>query len=409
METKKKTIVIGGGPAGMMAAISSARSGHSVTLIEKNDTLGNKLLLTGNGRCNLTNRCNPSELIQHIATNGKFLIKAFKAFSNLDTIEFFHEIGLQTKTESNNRVYPLSDHSKDVAMALLREMKKAGVQFYQGEAKDIIVKDSVAIGVELKDGKNRLGDRIILATGGKSYPLTGSTGDGYRMARRIGHTIMPLRPALVPMEIHHHRKSNWMGLSIADAGLTLYNPQKEKQYTTINDLLFTHYGISGPAVLNTSSHCYENLEGYSIEIDLKPTLSEQDLDQELISRIRENPKRNIANIFYDLLPKRLLGDFLLDLGIPMDSISGDVPRELRSLLIHRIKHLTFPIVRLRSFREAMVTGGGVMVKEINPSTMESKLFQGLFFTGEVIDVDAYTGGFNLQIAFSTGFLAGKED
>jgi hypothetical protein len=408
LETKKKVIVIGGGPAGMMAAISAARCGYSVTLLEKNDTLGNKLLLTGNGRCNLTNQCLAIDLPAHVPANGKFLMSAFHNLSNYALIEFFHDIGLNTKVDSNLRVYPASEKAKDVAYVLLREMKKLGVRFLQGEAKDILVDGSQVTGVILKDGTSVKAPKVILATGGKSYLQTGSTGDGYRMARRLGHTIILLRPSLVPMEIHNPHKANWMGLSLSQVFLTLFSPENEKLFETKDDIIFTHYGISGPAILNASAHCLENREGYHMLLDLKPDMNEKMLEQEIMNRIKENPKRNCANMFYDLLPKRLMGAFLIDACIPVDAFAAEVSREQRITIIKRIKSITFPINRLRSFREAMVTGGGVDTKEINPSTMESKLFPGLFFAGEVIDVEGYTGGFNLQIAFSTGFLAGKD-
>jgi predicted Rossmann fold flavoprotein len=391
----------------MMAAISAARSGCSVTLLEKNDTLGNKLLLTGNGRCNLTNQCLAIDLPSYIPTNGKFLMSAFHSFSNYSLIEFFRDLGLSTKTDSNHRVYPTSEKAKDVAYVLLREMKKMGVHFLQGEAKDILVEDSQVSGVILKDGTIAKAPKVVLATGGKSYLQTGSTGDGYRMARRLGHTIILLRPSLVPMEIHNPHKPNWMGLSLSQVALTLFSPENEKLYETKDDIIFTHYGISGPAVLNASTHCLENREGYRLLLDLKPDMNEKMLEQEILNRIKENPKRNCANMFYDLLPKRLMSSFLIDACIPVDAFAAEVSKEQRASIIRKIKSLSFPINRLRSFREAMVTGGGVDTKEINPSTMESKLFPGLFFAGEVIDVEGYTGGFNLQIAFSTGFLAGK--
>lgn len=392
----------------MMAAISSARSGCAVTLLEKNDTLGNKLLLTGNGRCNLTNQCLAIDLPNHVPTNGKFLISAFHAMSNYSLIEFFHQIGLPTKTDNNQRVFPASEKAKDVAFVLLREMKKLGVHFLHGEAKDILLDGSQVAGVILKDGKSVAAKKVIIASGGKSYLQTGSTGDGYRMARRLGHTIILLRPSLVPMEIHNSHKANWMGLSISQVFLVLYSPENKKLFETKDDILFTHYGISGPAILNASSHCLENREGYRLVIDLKPDLDEKMLEQEILNRIKENPKRNCANMFYDLLPKRLVSSFLTDACIPIDAFAGEVSREQRQVLIKRIKSITFPINRLRSFREAMVTGGGVDTKEVNPSTMESKLYKGLYFAGEVLDVDGYTGGYNLQIAFSTGYLAGQE-
>jgi predicted Rossmann fold flavoprotein len=408
LENKNKVIVIGGGPAGMMAAISSSLSGASVTLIEKNDTLGNKLLLTGNGRCNLTNQCLSIDLPSHVPTNGKFLMSAFHQLSNVALIDFFLNLGLPTKTDTNNRVFPASEKARDVAFVLLREMKKLGVHFLQGEAKDILVDGSVVKGVILKTGQSVFASKVILATGGKSYLQTGSTGDGFRMARRLGHTIILLRPSLVPMEIHNHHKANWMGLSLAQVYLTLYSPLKEKLFETKDDILFTHYGISGPAVLNASAHCLENREGYYLLLDLKPDMDEKTLEHEILSRVKENPKRNCANMFYDILPKRLVSDFLVDTGIPLDAYAGEISKEQRASIIKRIKAISFGITRLRSFREAMVTGGGVDTKEINPSTMESKLFKGLFFAGEVIDVEGYTGGFNLQIAFSTGYTAGKE-
>ena len=368
-----KVIIIGGGPAGMLAAIKSKKEKNQVTIIEKNKILGKKMLITGKGRCNITSGVDMSEFIKNVPSNGKFLYSSFKNFTNKDILKL---LNIPVKLERGNRYFPVSDKAKDVVDALEKEL--SGVEIVTNtSATEIITKNNEAIGVKTNKG-DFFADKIILATGGKSYPLTGSTGDGYEMAKKLGHTITQIKPALVPLVAKKESKiqcQQMQGLSLRNVGLKLFNNNK-LIYEDFGEMLFTHYGVTGPIILSASSHLVrQELKNPRIEIDLKPALTDEKLD-ERIEIIQINKKVN------------------------------EVKKVERQKLVRTLKHFSIEIEGFRDISEAIITSGGINVKEINPKTMESKLIKNLYFAGEIIDVDAYTGGFNLQIAYSTGYTAG---
>ncbi len=391
-----------------MAAVNAAGDNTVVTLIEKNEKVARKVMITGKGRCNVTNNCDLQTFIKNVPKNGNFLYSAFSRFSSADTMEFFENEGVPLKTERGNRVFPVSDKAVDIVDALYRKIKKSGVKLERGTAEKILVKDGRVYGVRLADERIFLCDSVIVATGGKSYPLTGSTGDGYRLAEECGHTVTEIYPSLVPLECHEGFCTTLSGLTLKNITASFYAAGDRKPvYSGQGELLFTHFGISGPLVLSASAHMrdFENKEYYAC-IDLKPALSEEMLDKRLLRDFSENSNKDFSNSLGKLLPKSLIPVIIKLSGISPDIKINQLTKEQRKLLINVIKGLRLHITSKRPIEEAVVTSGGVSVKEVNPNTMESKIIKGLYFAGEVIDVDAYTGGFNLQIAFSTGFVAG---
>ena len=389
-----------------MAACSAGKCGHEVILIEKNDRFGKKLAITGKGRCNVTNDSPVDELIKNVPVNGRFLYSAFNAFSAYDTMDFFENAGVKLKNERGNRVFPESDKAQDIVNALVSEMKKYNVKAIKGNVSRITTANGSASGVLLSDGKKISAERVIVATGGLSYPTTGSTGDGYKFARELGHTVTELKPSLVPLVTEESFPSEMMGLSLKNVAITLFENGKKK-YSDFGEMLFTHFGISGPMILSASSHMKKSSGSYKIEIDLKPALDEAALDKRILRDFEKYAKRDFINSLSDLLPQKMIPVIVKLSGIEERKIVCEITKEERKNLCNLLKHLPLTVKDFRPVSEAIITSGGIKISEINPSTMESKIIPGLYFAGEVIDVDAYTGGFNLQIAFSTGFLAGN--
>lgn len=434
-----KVIIIGGGPAGMLAAISAARNGDDVTILEKMNTLGRKLLITGKGRCNITSSLDISEFIQNIPGNGRFLYSCFEKFTNKDIIELLGNNGVKVKEERGNRIFPVSDKSMDVLNALINELKKLKVKIQNNtDVKNIVVKDGRAIAVEyVKDNKKITdkADKIILATGGKSYQATGSTGDGYEIARKLGHTITKIVPSLVPVVANQEKSvelnnklvyesdfttslnlcKSLQGLSLKNVDIKLEDTEKNKViYQDFGEMIFTHFGVSGPTILSGSAHLlrYKNIDELFksgkivLKIDLKPALNEEKLDLRLLRDFEKEKNKLFKNSLDELLPQKLIEPIIKLSGINPNKQVNEVTKIERANLIRILKNLTITLTGFRPINEAIVTSGGVSIKEINPKTMESKIVSGLFFAGEIIDVDAYTGGFNLQIAYSTGYVAG---
>ena len=411
-----KVVVIGGGPAGMMSAISAAKSGDKVVLLEKNNILGKKILITGKGRCNITSSLDIDDFINNIPGNGRFLYSAFENFDNKDIIELLKKEGVSVKEERGNRYFPTSDRAEDVRMALERETKKAGVDVkLNSKVCRIEIEDSRVKSVVLENGKIDA-DKIILATGGKSYPLTGSNGDGYKIAEELGHTIKDVRGSLVPLIAEKSVCSKMQGLSLRNVGIVLYDVEKDKKiYSDFGEMLFTHFGVSGPTILSGSAHLlrYKDVDKkisngkIVLKIDLKPALSFEQLDARILRDFTEVKNKQFKNSLDKLLPKKMI-DVVIDKSkIDSEKHVNEITREERMNLVKILKCFVVRIDGFRPVDEAIVTAGGISVKEINPKTMESKIVSGLYFAGEIIDVDAYTGGFNLQIAYSTGFTAGK--
>lgn len=401
-----EVIVIGGGASGAFAALISARMGRKVILFEKNERIGRKLRITGKGRCNLTNNCSGDELMNNIPVNPRFLYSAFSAFSPQDTMNFFEELGVPLKTERGKRVFPVSDKADDIADALGKALKKAGVRIIHESVKHILTDDNICTGVITSDGKEYNAQSVLLATGGKSYPLTGSTGDGYIMAKELGHTITNIYPSLVPLVIKEKFCSDMMGLSLRNVALKLFD-QNKLIFSEQGEMLFTHFGVSGPLILSASSHIRDMQSGrYTISIDLKPALTLQQLDKRIQRDFSENQNRDFINAVRNLLPAKMIPVAVKLSGIPENKKANSITKEERLHFAELLKNFTLTVRDFRPVDEAIITSGGISVKEINPKTMESRLVPGLFFAGEIIDVDAYTGGFNLQIAFSTAYSAG---
>lgn len=389
----------------MMAAAVAAARGKKVILTEKNNILGKKLLITGKGRCNITNDADIEDFFKNVPRNANFLYSAFYTFTNNDLVRILNKLGLETKVERGGRVFPVSDRSKDVLNALKKLLNKNGVAIYRGEVCDILIGGDKKK-VIFSDKKSLECDKIIIATGGVSYPSTGSTGDGYKFAKKIGHTVIPPKPSLVPLETNENVYP-MMGLSLKNVVLSIFDGKKEI-FSEMGEMLFTHYGVSGPLVLSASSHMkYEKIESYSIYIDLKPALDEKTLDKRILRDFNEFKNKDFINSLSALLPQKIIAPVVDLTGIAPHKKVNEITKEERKKLLSAIKEFPLTVKNFRPVSEAIVTSGGVSVKEINPSTMESKLESGIFFAGEVIDVDAYTGGYNLQIAFSTGYLAGK--
>jgi len=408
----KKIVIIGGGAAGLMAAASASQElsgiSHSITVIEKNSRPARKLMITGKGRCNVTNNCDVNSLISNTPKNGKFLYSAFSNFNSQDTMRFFENCGVPLKTERGNRVFPASDKAVDIVDALVKSVQK-NCNIIEGTVESIIAPNAFVTAVKLSDGKILDADCVILATGGMSYPLTGSTGDGYKMAKTLGHAVTALTPSLVGLECHEGFCTRLAGLSLKNVTLSVFEKGKKKPlYKELGEMLFTHTGISGPLTLSASAHVrYMGKKEYFAEIDLKPALDEAQLDKRLLRDFEESLNRDFANSLDKLLPKSIIPVIINMSGIAPHTKVNQISREQRQALINAIKHFKVTITSFRPIEEAIITSGGISVKEINPATMMSKLIKGLFFAGEIIDVDAYTGGFNLQIAFSTGVLAGE--
>lgn len=404
-----RVLVIGGGAAGIFAAIAAASNGHQVCLFEKNEKLGKKLFITGKGRCNITNACDMEELFESICTNRKFLYSAFYGFSNQDVIQFFEDCGMKTKIERGNRVFPLSDHSYDVIGALSKKMQSLGVKvLLNTPVKKILSREGNCTGVELADGTKAEGDAVIVATGGFSYQSTGSTGDGYRFARENGHQVTELSPSLVPFNTKEDFVKELQGLSLRNIRAGLYDGKK-CLYEDFGEMMFTHFGVTGPLILTASTVIQKKLKNkeLTLSIDLKPALSEEQLDHRILREFEEGKNKQFKNVLGSLFPSKLIPVMLRLSQIQPEKKVNEVSKEERLYFVSLIKHFQLTVTGLRDYNEAIITKGGVAVKEINPSSMESKLLSGLYFAGEVLDLDGVTGGFNLQIAWSTGYLAGN--
>ena len=414
-----KVIVIGGGPAGMMSAIASAQQGNKVTLIEKMNSLGRKLLITGKGRCNITSSINIEDFIKNIPRNGKFLYSSFINFSNLDIIEFLKKQGLEVKIERGNRIFPVTDSSQDVLKCFTKKLKDLKVNIMLNtKVKHIIInkEKNCVEGVKLEDENIIKAEKIILATGGKSYPLTGSTGDGYKMAKELGHTITNIKPSLVPLETYQTSICQQLqGLGLKNIKIKIINTEKNKTiYEDFGELMFTHFGISGPTILSSTAHLahYKDIDKLleakkiKLTIDLKPALSTEKLEDRILRDFDENKNRQYKNSLNKLLPQKMIETIIYLSEINPDKKVNEITKKERKNLVYLLKNFELYIKQFRPIEEAIITSGGIQIKEINPKTMESKKIKNLYFAGEIIDVDAYTGGFNLQIAYSTGYTAG---
>lgn len=407
-------IVVGGGAAGMFAAIAAAKNGHQVTLYEKNEKLGKKIFITGKGRCNITNAADMEELFDAVVTNSKFLYSSFYGYTNQNVIDFFEDAGVPVKIERGNRVFPISDHSSDVIRALEREMKKVGVKVcLNTEVKSVEAEKGKFNKVVLKDTTTQTADACIVATGGLSYRSTGSTGDGFRFAENVGHKVTQCFPSLVPMETKEPWICELQGLSLRNVEAKILDGKKEL-YKDFGEMLFTHFSVSGPLIISASSYVGKKFmdkngqkKELTLEIDLKPALTEEQLDQRVLRDFEENHNRQFKNAITKLFPTKLIPVMLELGGIDPEKKVNSIEKEERKQFVHLIKHFRMTLTGLRDYPEAIITKGGVNVKEIDPGTMESKLVKGLYFAGEVLDLDALTGGFNLQIAWSTGYAAGN--
>lgn len=405
-----KVIVIGGGAAGLMAAGTAARNGNDVILLERNDKVGRKIMITGKGRCNVTNACNlVNDVIENVPTNGRFLFSALTRFMPNDTIDFFNDMGVELKIERGNRVFPVSDKASDIVDALRDYIEDNYVEVKKGQAEAFILENGKIIGVKTTEGEKLFANNFVLATGGMSYPLTGSTGDGYRLAKAVGHTVTSLRPSLVPIEVHEGFCSDLQGLSLKNVKLEIINTQNYKTvFSEQGEMLFTHFGVSGPMILSASAHIPDIESGkYEIHIDLKPAMSYEMLDARLLRDFSDNSNRNFINSLGALLPRKIIPVIVRLSGINANLKVNQITKEQRADLCNLLKDIKLTATRFRPIEEAIITSGGISVKEIDPKTMKSKIADNLYFAGEIIDVDAYTGGFNLQIAFSTGRLAGE--
>lgn len=393
----------------MFAALGAAEAGHRVTILEQNEKLGKKIYITGKGRCNLTNACDTEEIFAHVPRNAKFLYSAIYTYDNFRVMDFFEANGMPVKTERGNRVFPISDHSSDVISTVQKVLEKAGVEvLLHTKVTEILSKDGKITGVQLKNGEKRTADAIILATGGKSYSSTGSTGDGFVFAEQLGHKIEEPVPSLVPMTVLEDYCMQMQGLSLRNVQATIREGGKVI-FEEFGEMLFTHFGVSGPLMLSASSVVNDRLrkKNLSLNIDLKPALSEEQLDARILRDFEENKNRQFKNSVKGLLPAKMIPVVISLSGIDPEKKINGITKQERKKLVECIKAFPLTLTGLRGFNEAIITRGGVSVKQVDPSTMESKLVKGLYFAGEILDVDAYTGGFNLQIAWSTGYLAGS--
>ena len=414
-----KVVVIGGGPAGMMAAITARENGNDVTIIEKNKQLGKKLLITGKGRCNITSSLDMEEFIKNTPGNGMFLYSAFQKYTNQDIIKFLEKQGLRVKEERGNRIFPITDKSLDVLKCFESKIKELDIKLdFNEEATELILNENKEI-IAVKTNKREIeADKVILATGGKSYPLTGSTGDGYKMVEQIGHKVTSIKPSLVPLEIYDKKLcTELQGLSLKNVSIKLIDKQKNKEiYEDFGEMIFTHFGVSGPIILSSSAHLvrYKNIEQLMkekkiiLKIDFKPALKEEKLDERILRDFNEFKNKQFKNALDKLLPQKLIPVIIEKSAINPNKKVNEITKKERANLLKQLKDFEIDVKGFRSIDEAIITSGGISIKEINPKTMESKIIKGLFFAGEIIDVDSYTGGFNLQIAYSTGYVAGSE-
>ena len=403
-----KVVVVGGGAAGMMAAYQASENGHKVILVDKNEKLGKKIYITGKGRCNLTNAGELEEIFNNIMTNRKFLYSALYSFTNDDVINFFENNGMKTKIERGNRVFPVSDHSSDVISTIVKALRKNQVDIRLfTPVKDLIITNDKACGVLLENGEKIVCDSVIIATGGLSYPSTGSTGDGYRFAKDSGHSINKCEPSLVPMNIKEEWVKELQGLSLRNVNVRIINGKK-KLYNELGEMLFTHFGVSGPLILSASAMINRKYfdENLKIIIDLKPALDVEQLNKRILRDFEEELNKQFKNSLNKLLPSKLVPVVINLSGIDPDKQVNTITKEERQKLAYLLKNLEISFNGFRGWNEAIITKGGISVKDINPSTMESKIVSNLYFCGEVLDLDALTGGYNLQIAWSTGYLAG---
>lgn len=404
---KADVVVIGGGAAGFMCALTAAQRRLSVVLLEPNKMLGKKLRITGKGRCNVTNNCDIKTVLANIPGDGRFLYSALNRFEPHDTMALFESLGVPLKTERGNRVFPVSDRSHDIANALERTYAHAGGRVLHAAATDILTRDGAVSAVVTTEGTIDCGAAVV-CTGGMSYPLTGSTGDGYRFARQFGHTVTPLRASLVPLESNDPWCAEMQGFSLRNVTLTVYDEHNKQVYSDLGEMLFTHFGVSGPLVLSASAHMRDfSQHSYRLSIDLKPALDEKKLDARILRDFQKYANRDFKNALYDLAGHAMIPVLVRLSGIPEDTKVNAITREQRHKLVELFKHFPVSVCGTRPISEAIITSGGVSVKEINPRTMASKLMPGLYFAGEVLDLDAYTGGYNLQIAWSTGYVAGN--
>lgn len=403
----KQILVVGGGAAGMMAAITAARQGAEVTLVERNEKMGRKLYITGKGRCNLSNDCQPEQALNQILRGNRFLHSAMKRFPPEETIAFFQALGVPLKTERGNRVFPVSDRAADVIDALVRELRRQRVRVVHGRVRQVLTDAEGIIGVRLEDDSTLAAQRVILCTGGASYPATGSTGDGYRMAEALGHRVVPVRGSLVPLVERGDDCGKMQGLALKNVMIRVKNQRKKTVFEAFGELLFTHFGLSGPVILSASAHLDDfEKNRYTVIIDLKPALEERQLDARLLREFQAQSNRAFGNALNGLLPRLMIPVVMERSGIPPETRVHDLTRGQRRTLLELLKGFRVEIAGARPVEEAIVTCGGVQLREVNPTTMESKKIPGLYFAGELLDVDGYTGGFNLQIAWATGYAAG---
>jgi len=404
-----KVLIVGGGAAGMFAAVFSALAGAEVHLFEQNEKLGKKLYITGKGRCNFTNACDMETLFDNVVNNTKFLYSAFNTYNNYDIIDFFESLGIKTKIERGNRVFPKSDHASDIILALERKMKELGVKIHlKSKVQKLFLENGVLRGLVLDNQSTITSDKVVVATGGLSYPTTGSTGDGYRFAKEATHTVLTCRPSLVPMEVAEDYIGELQGLSLKNVTLSIFD-KGQQCYSAFGEMMFTHFGITGPLVLTASAMIGDLLtnQTLSASIDLKPALTKEQLDKRLLREFEANKNKHFKNVVGNLLPSTLLKVTLARNIIDADKRANEITKAERNAFVDYLKAFPLTITKLRGYNEAIITKGGVNIKEINPQTMESKKIAGLYFIGEVLDVDALTGGFNLQIAWSTAYLATK--
>ena len=415
-----KVVVIGGGPAGMMAAITSAENGNEVILLEKNKSLGKKLLITGKGRCNITSSLPMEDFIKNTPGNGMFLYSAYNRFTNQDIISFLKKQGLEVKEERGNRIFPVTDKSQDVLNCFekkLKSLKNVKIMYEMPVSEILVNEKKIVTGVKCKNGAIIKADKVILATGGKSYPLTGSTGDGYEMAKKLGHTITKIKPSLVPLETYEQDlHQSLQGLSLRNVKIKMIDTCKNKTiYEDFGEMLFTHFGVSGPVILSGSAHLvrYKNIDELlknkkiKLLIDLKPALTEEKLNDRILRDFEEFKNKNFKNSLDKLLPQKLIPVIIKRSGINPEKQVNSITKQERTQIVKLLKDFEVTIKNFRRIEDGIITAGGISIKEVNPKTMESKLISGLYFAGEILDVDSYTGGFNLQIAYSTGFVAGK--
>ncbi len=404
-----QVIIIGGGAAGLLAAGTAAQNGADVLLLERNARPARKVMINGKGGCNVANQCETSDLIAHIPTNPRFLYSAFSSFSPQDIRDLLAEYGVPTKVERGNRVFPLSDKAVDVVDALVRFAENNGVQFQQARVTELLIRDNTCYGVRCDDDRVYEADAVAVCTGGLSYPRTGSTGDGYMLAEQAGHTIIPTRPSLVPLVTREYDATQLQGLSLKNCELSVTDTQNGKIiFKELGEMMFTHFGVTGPLVLSASAHMREmSPSRYRLSIDLKPALSEQHLDERLLRELEQHNNAAISTMLSTLLPRSMIAVMASRSGLQASAPCHTITKDMRMRLLRNLKNFTLTVNDFRPIDEAVVTAGGVNVKEIDAKTMASKYISGLYFAGEVLDVDAYTGGFNLQIAFATGAAAGR--